>query len=134
MRLANRGRLIIRTPGPVPFGTCICFNVLNILSLTCHVNGPFKLRTSLGTSILLQIISVVYGLGSRRHPISEILVASLGFDLKIPFSASQNDQYISGILYRVAKETLSHMQVLKGYQTKVFTLIYKYYILYLMTW
>ena len=24
VRLANRGRLLLRTPGPVPFGTCIC--------------------------------------------------------------------------------------------------------------
>ena len=26
-RLANRGRLLLRTPDPVPFGTCICSNV-----------------------------------------------------------------------------------------------------------
>ena len=24
VRLANRGHLLLRTPGPVPFGTCIC--------------------------------------------------------------------------------------------------------------
>ena len=30
--LANRGRLLLRTPGPVPFGTCICSNVETILS------------------------------------------------------------------------------------------------------
>ena len=24
VRLANRRRLLLRTPGPVPFGTCIC--------------------------------------------------------------------------------------------------------------
>ena len=53
MRLANRGRLLLRTPGPVPFGTCICSNVETILSWTCHVYGPFESRTSLGTSILL---------------------------------------------------------------------------------
>ena len=35
------------------FGTCICSNVETILSLTCHVYGPFEFRTSLGTSILL---------------------------------------------------------------------------------
>ena len=51
--LANRGRLLLRTPGPVPFGTCICSNVETILSRTCHVYGPFEFRTSLGTSILL---------------------------------------------------------------------------------
>ena len=51
VRLANRGRLLLRTPGPVPFGTCICSNVETILSWTCHVYGPFEFRTSLGTSI-----------------------------------------------------------------------------------
>ena len=53
VRLANRGRLLLRTPGPVPFGTCICSYVDTILSWTCHVCGPFEFRTSLGTSILL---------------------------------------------------------------------------------
>ena len=32
VRLANRGRLLLRTPGPVPFGTCIFSNVEAILS------------------------------------------------------------------------------------------------------
>ena len=32
VRLANRGRLLLRTPGPVPFGTCICSYVETILS------------------------------------------------------------------------------------------------------
>ena len=32
VQLANRGRLLLRTPGPVPFGTCICSNVETILS------------------------------------------------------------------------------------------------------
>ena len=53
VRLANRGRLLLWTPGPVPFGICICSNVETILSWTCHVYGPFEFRTSLGTSILL---------------------------------------------------------------------------------
>ena len=53
VRLANRGRLLLRTPGPVPFGTCICSNVETILSWTCYVYGLFESRTSLGTSILL---------------------------------------------------------------------------------
>ena len=52
-RSANRGRLLLRTPGPVPFGTCICPNVETILFWTCHVYGPLEIRTSLGTSILL---------------------------------------------------------------------------------
>ena len=54
VRLANRGSLLLRIPGPVQFGTCICSNVETILSWTCHVYGPFEFRTSLGTSILLQ--------------------------------------------------------------------------------
>ena len=53
LRLANRGRLLLRTPGPVPLGTCIWSNVETILSWTCHVYGPFEFRKSLGTSILL---------------------------------------------------------------------------------
>ena len=53
VRLANGGRLLLRTPGPVPFGTCICSNVETIPSWTCHVYGPFEFWTSLGTSILL---------------------------------------------------------------------------------
>ena len=53
VRLANRGRLLLRTPGPVPFGTCICSYVETNRSWTCHVYGPFEFRTSLGTSILL---------------------------------------------------------------------------------
>ena len=53
VRLANRRRLLLRTPGPVPFGTCICSNVETILSWACHVYGPFEFRTSLGASILL---------------------------------------------------------------------------------
>ena len=52
VRLANRGRLLLRTPGPVQFETCICSNFETILSWTCHVYGPFEFRTSLGTSIL----------------------------------------------------------------------------------
>ena len=57
VQLANRGRLLLRTPGPVPFGTCICTNVETILSWTCHVYGSLEFRTSLGTSILLPLIN-----------------------------------------------------------------------------
>ena len=52
VQLANRGRLLLRTPGTVPFGTCICSNVETIFSWTCQVYGPFEFRTFLGTSIL----------------------------------------------------------------------------------
>ena len=55
--LANRGCLLLRTPGPVPFGTCICSNVKTILSWTCHVYRPFEFRTSLGTFISLDLIT-----------------------------------------------------------------------------
>ena len=69
VRLANRGRLLLRTPGLVPFGTCICSNVETILSWTCHVYGPFEFRTSLGTSILYGGWFVPFRLFviSRRH-------------------------------------------------------------------
>ena len=56
VRLAYRGRWLLQTPGPVPFGSCICSNVETILSWTCHVYGPFEFRTSLGTSIFLNTI------------------------------------------------------------------------------
>ena len=49
VRLSNRGRLLLRTPGPVTLFS----NVETTLSWTCHVYRPFEFRTSLGTSILL---------------------------------------------------------------------------------
>ena len=52
VRLANRGRLLLRTPGPDRFRTCICSNVEIIISWTCHIYGSFEFRTSLVTSIL----------------------------------------------------------------------------------
>ena len=67
LRLANRGRLLLRTPGPVPFGTCICSNVETILSWTCHVYGPYEFRTSLGTSILLLMKGSVYAETFESH-------------------------------------------------------------------
>ena len=39
VRLADRGRLLLRTPSPVPFGTCICSYVETIFSWACHVSG-----------------------------------------------------------------------------------------------
>ena len=52
VRLANRGCLLLRTPGPVPFGTCICSNVetfwvLNIpryFYFACLVLWQWKVR------------------------------------------------------------------------------------------
>ena len=66
VRLANRGRLLLWTPGPVPFGTCICSNVETILTWTCHVYGPFEFRTPLGTSILLVCTYMLAFLSSWR--------------------------------------------------------------------
>ena len=66
VRLAYRGRLLLRKTGPVPFGTCICSNVETILSWTCHVYGPFEFRTSLDTSslplfrIMLNMTMIIY--------------------------------------------------------------------------
>ena len=51
VQLFNRASLLLRTPSRTPFGTCICSNVENILTWTCHVYGPFEFRTLLGTSI-----------------------------------------------------------------------------------
>ena len=48
VQLANRGRLLLWTPVPVPYGTCICSNVETIYSWTCHVYRPFEFRTALG--------------------------------------------------------------------------------------
>ena len=75
VRLANRGRLLLRTPGPVPFGTCICSNVETILSWTCHVYGPFEFRTSLGTSILLKQLLLVqrYSIATMLHVIASCM-------------------------------------------------------------
>ena len=39
VQLANRGRLLLRTPGPVPFETCICSYVETIHCWTCHDSG-----------------------------------------------------------------------------------------------
>ena len=38
----NYSAILRRTPGPVPFVTCICSNVETILSLTCYIYGPFE--------------------------------------------------------------------------------------------
>ena len=69
VRLANRGRFLL-TPGPVPFGTCICSNVETILSLTCHVYGPFEFRKSLDTILL-----VVLQIGMQQQQTECILVS-----------------------------------------------------------
>ena len=86
VRLPNRGRLLLRTPGPVPFGTCICSNVETNLSWTCHVYGPFVFRTSLGTTILLLLQSACISM--CRHLYNWNIVAC---DLKQPISLTHFD-------------------------------------------
>ena len=53
VRHANRGRLLLWTPGPVPFWGLhvFLFRDQSLLNLFCF--QTFKFRTSLGTSILL---------------------------------------------------------------------------------
>ena len=51
MQLANRGRYLLRTPGPVPFRTYISSNVHTILSWTVLLFTDYEFRTSLGISI-----------------------------------------------------------------------------------
>ena len=69
VRLANKGRLLLWTPGLVPFGTCIGSNVETILAWTCHVYRPFEIRTSLGTSILL--LSLWNHFADNRHHVCQ---------------------------------------------------------------
>ena len=66
LRLANRGRLFLRKPGPVPFGTCICSNVETVLSWACRVCGPFGFRASLGASVFIKTIADVLKRRIRR--------------------------------------------------------------------
>ena len=51
VRLANRGRLLLRTPGPVPLGTCICSNIdtvfgLRISSISRYFHFAFDTETN----------------------------------------------------------------------------------------
>ena len=97
VRLASGGRLLLRTPGPVPFGTCICSNVETILSWTCHVYGPFEFRTSLGTSILpsTRWISIQLAAGSSSSTKRKVQ----------PPRKSEIRRYLCITLYHVIKQT-----------------------------
>ena len=44
VQLVNRGRLLLRTPCPVPFGTCICSRVNTIFSWAYHVFGLLNIH------------------------------------------------------------------------------------------
>ena len=119
VRLANRGCLLLRTPGPVPFGTCICSNVETILSWTCHVYGPFEFRTSLGTSILLPIILNGYKVWTGYESFFNILC------LYIPQhehkTTSSYEVHLGKILNKAIKCLVSKWQVdnIKINNTKV---------------
>ena len=54
---ANRGRLLLRTPGPVPLWDLHVFQCRDqsLLNLSCV--RTFEFRTPLGTSLLLEIIN-----------------------------------------------------------------------------
>ena len=56
VRHANRGRLLLRTPGPVPLWDLhvFLFRDQSLLNLSCL--RTFEFRTSLGTSLLLATI------------------------------------------------------------------------------
>ena len=86
VQLSTNGRLLLRTPGPVPFGTCICSNVETILSWTRHVYGPFEFRTSLGTFILLTTLKHHHRL---KHCSFSYIAAN---EIMINFWYSQKDK------------------------------------------
>ena len=63
VQLANRGCLLLRTPGP---GSCPILDSHLFLCWdhsfwNCHVYGPFEFRTSLCTSILLCVATLLFG-------------------------------------------------------------------------
>ena len=66
VRLANRGRLLLQTPGPVPFGTCICSNIETIFSWACHVFGlwisniPLYFYFASHHNIVIYVIDIPY--------------------------------------------------------------------------
>ena len=57
--LKNRGRLLIRIPGPVPFGTCICSYVETILSWTCQNFIPYTKKLMLAIECILKLWKVL---------------------------------------------------------------------------
>ena len=108
VRLANRGRLLLRTPGPVPFGTCICSNVETILSWTCHVYGPFEFRTSLGTSILLS--KTIHDWHRSLRIVSYRAIIYASFSKRTPMTVYVSNKQVNNTLiayiYWTPKETL----------------------------
>ena len=85
--------LLLRTPGPVPFGTCICSNVQTILSWPCHVYGPFEFRTSLGTSILLLLACVIGASVTGLSQISSCFSSSSTHNNNNKYNDNDNNNY-----------------------------------------
>ena len=67
VRLANRGRLPLKTPGPVPFGACICSNIETIFTWAWALFSDVEFRTSLGTSFLFDIGWIMNGIPSNLY-------------------------------------------------------------------
>ena len=66
VRLANRGRLLLRTPGPVPFVL-----MLRPFFPELVMSTDLLSRTSLGTSILLPLIGI-FRINIYRHNLASI--------------------------------------------------------------
>ena len=73
-RPVNRGCLILRTPGPVPFGTCICSNVEIIHSWTCHVSRLF-----------IPLANKVWGWVYRNHRVWQFILSYMSIWIVICF-------------------------------------------------
>ena len=67
VRHANRGRLLLRTPGPVPHGTCMCSNVETDLSWTCLVSGFLSFEHPSVLLFCLFLVSVCVILKLELH-------------------------------------------------------------------
>ena len=90
VRLVNRGHLLLRTPGPDAFCTCIYSNVLIILSWTFHVCGPFDFRTLFVTNVPLFCFQQIVGIsmGANFAPLlSDIFLYS--YEAEIPEMVDQ---------------------------------------------
>ena len=87
VQLVNIGRLLLQTPGPVPFGNCICSNIENILFWMCHVSGLWiskrKRRRSDSVSLYFHFLHLWFPL--KWHQGSMNLWPWLTFMLNIAF-------------------------------------------------
>ena len=104
---ANIGCLLLRTPGPVPFGTCICSNVETILSWTCHVYGPFEFRTSLGTSVFACLRKTRYCLKIKSIPVFDL---PMYFPVKVKAEIASKLAINMTLFYRSVSNLLCLME------------------------